>query len=159
MGNMEEITKILKYYDIVEAELSDFASHSHDPDMWSYTFQVNGNRYVLVEVEAVGNDLQDDEYSRLQEDLGIARVNMKLVMPRLEQMQTVSNQAGIGIDGHKTITNVDDFKRYQDARKEAQDSRYFPPVMNEELPKDGPVERRNPNNLNTNTTWVLFKLG
>ena len=154
---MEEIQSILKFYNL-GARLSNYAAHSHDPDMWSHTFEMDGKRYVLVEVEAIGNGLQDHEYSRLEEDLNISRESMKLVMPKLEQMQTNNNQAGIGIDGHDEVINQDEVVEYITSNDDAQASQYFPPITHEDLPEFQRKAYKNPNGLRTETTWVLFKL-
>jgi AMMECR1 domain-containing protein len=155
---MEEVKNILTHYGLSDSGLVNYADHSHDPDMWSHTFEIDDKQYVLLEVESIGEDLQDDEYSRLKEDLGISRENMRLVMPKLEQMKTNGNQAGKGIDGHHEVINQDDFIEYSKAYDEAQASKYFPPISPEELPKFEGKTYKNPNQLDTETTWVLFEL-
>lgn len=118
---------------------------------------MNGKKYLLVEVETVADDLQDNEYNRLTEDLSVSKSNMKLVVPKLEQMQTNNNQAGIGIDGHSKVIDQDEFNEYSKSYDEAQASQYFPPIPSEDLPKFEGKEYKNPNGLNSETTWVLFE--
>lgn len=155
---MEEVKSILTHYGFADSELVDYVDHSHHPDMWSHTFKVQDKRYVLVEVESVGVDLQDDEYSRLADDLSILRENLKLVTPRLEQLHTNTNQFGIGIDGHKGVIDQNEIEEYSNTYDEAQASSYFPPKTEDELPKYDKKEYKNPNGLDTGTTWVLFEL-
>lgn len=158
LRDMEELTKILKHYDIGDSKLIDYKDHSYDPDMWSHTFKANDLSYVLVEVEVVNDDLQDDEYNRLEEDLGIARTKLKLVMPRLEEMQTLHNKSGIGVDGHRGILNLNDAMELWGSQEKAQASRYFPPVSEDEMPDLKLKEYKNPDGLSSDTTWVLFEL-
>ena len=155
---MEEINKILQHYRIGDTELIDYKAHSHDPDMWSHTFTANDKNYLVVEVEALNDDLQDEEYSRIEDDLGISKARMKLVLPKLQQIQTVNNRAGIGVDGHKTFIDADEAKELWEAQTKAQASRYFPPVTDNELPDWNPKKYKNPDALDTDTTWVLFEL-
>lgn len=128
---MEEVERILRHYDLGDQEMLNYESHSHDPDMWSHTFEVNNKKYLLVEVEAVDDDLQAEEYERLEDDLHIKRGVLKLVTPKLEQIHTMNNRGGIGIDGHSGVINADDreLKKY-----------------------------KNPYGLRSETAWVLFEL-
>jgi hypothetical protein len=132
----EELRLVLKNYELPAIE--DVHQRTHGPDLRSYAFSVQGRDYLLVELEMVGADLQDKEYTRLQEAFGLDRQAFKLVLPRLEQMHTTTNQEGLGIDGHGKI---EDF--------------------NEDEDLDGviaPAQYKNPNLIDSGTTFVLFEL-
>lgn len=133
----EELRLVLRNYDLPLTE--SVKQQSHSPDMLSYAFSVQGKDYVLVEVEWVGSDLQEEEYKRLSEDLGLDKKALKLILPRLEQMYTTTNQAGLGIDGHQKIIDLYEV---------------------EELDQDEqlPGEYKNPNLIDSDTTFVLFEV-
>lgn len=82
---MEQIKQVLRHYDLGDQAVLNYASHSHDPDMWSHTFEIKNKKYVLAEVQAGNDDLRDDEYERLEADLHTKRTDLKLITPRLEQ--------------------------------------------------------------------------
>ncbi|HKX72771.1 MAG TPA: hypothetical protein VJM32_02040 [Candidatus Saccharimonadales bacterium] len=149
---------ILRHYGLDDSEALDYAVHSHGPDMWSHTFKLRGKAYVLVEVEAVNDDLESDEYARIKEDLDISKENMTLVLPEFEQMRTTANQAGVGIDGHRRVADQEEVEERQKVYDEAVASRYFPPMPQDELPNSESKLYKNPNGLDTETTWVLFEL-
>lgn len=155
---MEQVKQILRYYDLGGQDVLNYESHSHDPDMWSDTFEVDGKKYLLVEVEAISDDLSDEEYDRLEDDLGIKRTDLKLIMPKLEQMHTVNNRAGIGIDGHRALINAEDATKLHAVQEEARAKRYFPPVSDEELPNWELKKYKNPYGLHSDITWVLFEI-
>lgn len=79
-------------------------------------------------------------------------------MPKLEQMHTVDNRAGIGIDGHRVVMNADDLAESREAQEKANANRYFPPVSPKELPNQKFKKYKNSYNLQSETTWVLFEL-
>ena len=155
---MEEVKQILQHYELGDQEVLNYEGHSHDPDMWSDTFKVGGKKYLFVEVEAVGDDLLDEEYERLEADFDIKRTDLKLIVPKHEQMHTVSNQVGIGIDGHRVIINADDAAELHAAQEKARAKRYFPLVSDEELPSWELKKYKNPYGLHSDTTWVLFEI-
>lgn len=155
---MEEVKQILHHYDLADQEMLTCEHYSHDPDMWSHTFKVNNKKYILVEVEAVDGNLTDEEHERLEADLHIKRTDLKLIMPKLEQVCTTSNRGGVGIDGHRIVINADDAKGLHEAQQKAEVKRYFPPASPEELPNSELKKYKNPYHLHSETTWVLFEV-
>jgi hypothetical protein len=153
---MEEVKQILHHYNLGDQRVLNYESHSHDPDMWSHTFEAKNKKYILVEVEAVDDNLRDEEYERLETDLHIRRANLKLITPKLEQMHTMNNRAGIGIDGYGEIISADDAKDLHEAQEVAA-KQYFPPTP-EELLNPELKKYRNPHDLHSETTWILFEL-
>lgn len=131
MENIEVTKTILAFYSLSGSGLEDYKHNAHDPDMWSSIFSIDDKRYLLVELEAVSADLQEEEYSRIEDDLNTARNQLKLISPKLEQLHTTNNQAGIGIDGHKAVIDADDSTHNQ---------------------------YKNPNELDTDTVFVLFEV-
>ena len=102
----------------------------------------------MVDVESLGNDYSEDEYSRLNQDLGLPKETLKLVKPRLEQMRTVNNHADMSVDDHMTIINADDADKLEEAQEE---SHFQTPALN--LKKYS-----NPNQLDMESTWLLFEI-
>lgn len=131
MEHVELTRAILSLYSLDSSEVEGYKQHPHDPDMWSSTFSIDGKEYLLVELEAVNADLQEEEYSRIEDDLSITKSQLKLIPPTLEQLNTIDNLAGIGINGHKALIDADDptHKKY-----------------------------RNPIQLDTDTVFVLFEV-
>lgn|GEM_PF-6410891 len=148
---MEEIKKVLQHYNVDATAIKDYVYHSAN---WLHVFSIGAKGYILVETETLGSDLTEDEYARV----GIPKERLKLVLPKLEQMHTANNLAGIGIDGHRRIINADEWNEYTAAVEKAQKEHYFPPLTEDQLPKFSGKPYKNPNGLNTGTSWVLYEI-
>lgn len=99
---MERVKQILRHYGLGNYGVLNYKSYSHGPDMRSETFEVGDKKYLLVEIEAVGDDLLDEEYARLETDLHIKRSDLKLTMPKPDQAHTIDNKGSIGIEDSDT---------------------------------------------------------